>query len=116
MKLRLFATLIASGGILIGLPVLSSEYSRVPGCDGVYKFYGAPVPDYDRGMNRGYLYYISSTKNDLMACFKGSRRGGATPIKTYIDSPDISGKDRKLIQDVADQLGFRNAHIHSLGI
>lgn len=111
-KLALFAILIASGGILIGLPVLSSQYSKVPGCSGVYKFYGAILPD----VGVGSLYYISSTKNALIACFKGSRSGGATPLKTYIDDPNVSGKDRKLLQEVADQLGFHNAYVHSLGI
>jgi len=106
--------LLSSGGMLIS--TLQHAYSqalgKVSNCTGVYEFVGAPQP----GIGVGIRYYISPTKNALIACFKGSRMGGATPLQQYLNSSDVSSQDKKVIAGAAEKLGYEAPFIHSLGI
>jgi len=109
-----FLLLLTTFGLLISAsrPTFAQALSEVSRCSGVYEFYGAPQPR----SGVGSLYYISSTKSTLMACFKGSRMGGATPLHEYLGNPDISNADKKIMISVMKKLGFSQPYIHSLGI
>lgn len=109
-----FFLLLSAVVLLISAPHHASAQalSKVSGCSGVYEFYGAPQP----GIGAGALYYISPTKNALMACFKGSRMGGATPLREYLNDSDVSIEDKKVIAGAAKKLGFSAPYIHSLGL
>lgn len=111
---KLLLLFLSSVGMLISTSqhAYAQALSKVSNCSGVYEFYGAPQP----GIGVGILYYISPTKNALMACFKGSRMGGATPLQEYLNSSDISSEDKKAIAGAAKKLGFSAPYIHSLGL
>jgi hypothetical protein len=106
--------LLSSVGMLISTypPAYAQSLSKVSSCSGVYEFVGAPQP----GIGVGIRYYISPTRNALIACFKGSRRGGATPMQQYLNSPDVSSEDKKVIASAAKKLGYAAPFIHSLGV
>ncbi len=103
---------IIFAGIVTTSPAQSSQYEVVPGCPGVYKFYGANLPD----AGVGSLYYISSGKNASLACFKGSRTGGATPLKSYIKGPYVIDVDKRLLIQAGKDLGLENVYVHNVGI
>jgi len=107
--------LLSSGGMLL-ISTFQHAYAqalgKVSNCSGVYEFVGAPQP----GIGVGIRYYISPTRNALMACFKGSRMGGATPLQQYLNSSDVSSEDKKVITSAAKKLGYEAPFIHSLGI
>ena len=109
-----FLLLLSTFGLLIAAshPASAQAMSEVSSCSGVYEFYGAPQPR--SGVS--VLYYISSTKGALLACFKGSRMGGATPLHEYLGSPDISSEDKEMMNSAAKKLAFSDPYIHSLGI
>ena len=83
---------LSSVGMLISTSqhAYAQALSKVSNCSGVYEFVGAPQP----GIGVGIRYYISPTRNALMACFKGSRRGGATPVQQYLSGSDVSSEDK----------------------
>lgn len=102
----------------VGMLISTSQHAyaqalgKVSNCSGVYEFVGAPQP----GIGVGIRYYISPTRNALMACFKGSRMGGATPLQQYLNGSDVSSEDKKVIASAAKKLGFSAPYIHNLGL
>ena len=109
-----FLLLLSTFGLLISAshPASAQALSEVSSCSGVYEFYGAP----QSRSGVSVLYYISSTKGASLACFKGSRMGGATPLHEYLGSPDISNEDKETMNSAAKKLAFSDPFIHSLGI
>ena len=105
---------LSSVGMLISTSqhAYAQALSKVSNCSGVYEFVGAPQP----GIGVGIRYYISPTRNALMACFKGSRRGGSTPVQQYLSGSDVSSEDKKVIASAAKKLGYAAPFIHSLGL
>ena len=105
---------LSSVGMLISTSqhAYAQALSKVSNCSGVYEFVGPPQP----GIGVGIRYYISPTRNALMACFKGSRMGGATPVQQYLSGSDVSSEDKKVIASAAKKLGFSAPYIHSLGL
>ena len=111
---KLSNSAISSLALLLLAPgaALSQALSSVPNCPNVYKFYGAIHPR----IGLAKLYYISPTKNNLLACFKGSRMGGASPMLQYLNEAGITNEDKKIMTSAAKKLGFTTPYVHSLGI
>lgn len=114
MKIKSSLLLLSAISLLISgsQHVFAQSLSKVSRCPGVYEFYGVPHPR----IGVGSLYFISSNRQALTACFKGSRMGGATPLHEFLNSRDISAEEKKVIAGAAKKLGYQTPYIHSLGI
>ena len=92
--------------------LMRKRWAKFPTVNGVYEFFGVPQPR----VGVGIRYYIAPTQSALLACFKGSRMGGASPLQEYLNNSDISNGDKKAMTGAARKLGFSSPYIHSLGI